>query len=82
MSKKKTTENSRLDKYTEDVVKARRGDPADLLKELDAMRSFFKMYETSYAEEEDPRLAMVMALLADLTGIVGLYIACDESASH
>lgn len=47
------------------------GDP--LQKELDAMHGFLRTWEGDYGKEDDPRMSMIVGMVADLCAIVQAY---------
>lgn len=79
--KRKPDAGTRTDTLAALVKKARKGDGAELLEEMDAILGFLRMYEDDYAKEDNPGMAFLVGLVSDLARIVGLWIGSAPPAS-
>ncbi len=71
MSKRKREEN-RADVIVKMVADAEQGNPENLVNELDAIVAFLRTWERDYGKEDEPRLAMITGMVADLATILAV----------
>ena len=67
-----------MTKRADDLAKmvgcAINGKPDSLVCELEAMVSFLRTWETDFGEEDDPRMACITGMVADLASMICLGV--------
>lgn len=77
MKNKQRRIDARLDQLTEMVHEYKTGNMKKLGDELESVHSFLREWSDNYGDEDEPRLAMITGMLADVVAIILLKMLKD-----
>ena len=72
---KATAEVNKLDSYADMAGESVAGNPDRMIEEVDAYRSFMMEWQKDYADEGNPRLAVICGMTADIISLLTLCIS-------